>query len=557
MEYKSENRICQNCKKDFTIEPDDFNFYEKIKVPLPEKCPDCRQQIRMLFRNFKTLYKRSSSLSGKMIVSMYNPDVFFPVYDISEWWGDSWDATTYAINLDLSVPFLKQVYELLSKVPHFAIMNTQSTNCEYSNFSLRSKNCYLIFGCVESENCDYGHIVWYSVDCVDNLYINKCELCYECIDCIGSNRLLYSQECEACVDSIGLYDCRGCINCIGCVGLRQQSYNIFNQPVKKEAYQEFLLKYPLNKKGSIEYILNRKEELRKQKPSRSTFGSHNNNVSGDHIYHAHNVQKSFDIKNGGENSRYCYTVNKPIESQDISFTVDIEYGYQVLTAGHSSNIIGAHGVLESSDIYYSDTCYASKDLFGCVGLRNKQYCILNKQYTKEEYEILVPQIIENMKTTKDWGNFFPIWMSPFGYNEAIVNEYMPLLKEEAVAQGFKWRDNIPSTDGQETLKLENLPEDPVFYNANDLVKEILACENCRKNYRLINREIGFYKRLGLALPKKCFNCRHQARMNLRNPRTLNKTQCTSCGTIIQTTYPKEKHNQYKIYCEKCYQQEIY
>jgi hypothetical protein len=28
----------------------------------------------------------------------------------------------------------------------------------------------------------------------------------------------------------------------------------------------------------------------------------------------------------------------------------------------------------------------------------KEYCILNKQYTKEEYEILVPKIIEHMKT---------------------------------------------------------------------------------------------------------------------------------------------------------------
>ena len=29
-------------------------------------------------------------------------------------------------------------------------------------------------------------------------------------------------------------------------------------------------------------------------------------------------------------------------------------------------------------------------------LRNKSYCILNKQYTKEEYEELVPKIIEHM-----------------------------------------------------------------------------------------------------------------------------------------------------------------
>ncbi|KKT07962.1 MAG: hypothetical protein UV85_C0003G0087 [Candidatus Nomurabacteria bacterium GW2011_GWB1_43_19] len=32
---KQEIKTCQNCKKDFMIEPEDFNFYEKIKVPPP------------------------------------------------------------------------------------------------------------------------------------------------------------------------------------------------------------------------------------------------------------------------------------------------------------------------------------------------------------------------------------------------------------------------------------------------------------------------------------------------------------------------------------------
>jgi hypothetical protein len=34
MEYTPENKICQNCKGDFTIEPDDFGFYEKMNVCL-------------------------------------------------------------------------------------------------------------------------------------------------------------------------------------------------------------------------------------------------------------------------------------------------------------------------------------------------------------------------------------------------------------------------------------------------------------------------------------------------------------------------------------------
>ncbi|KKU51453.1 MAG: hypothetical protein UX74_C0027G0022, partial [Parcubacteria group bacterium GW2011_GWA2_47_10b] len=28
-----ETKTCQNCKNSFTVEPEDFGFYEKIKVP--------------------------------------------------------------------------------------------------------------------------------------------------------------------------------------------------------------------------------------------------------------------------------------------------------------------------------------------------------------------------------------------------------------------------------------------------------------------------------------------------------------------------------------------
>ena len=46
----SETRNCQNCKKDFTIEPDDFSFYEKMDVCQPKICPDYRARQRLSFR---------------------------------------------------------------------------------------------------------------------------------------------------------------------------------------------------------------------------------------------------------------------------------------------------------------------------------------------------------------------------------------------------------------------------------------------------------------------------------------------------------------------------
>ena len=86
------------------------------------------------------------------------------------------------------------------------------------------------------------------------------------------------------------------------------------------------------------------------------------------------------------------------------------------------------------NILYSFHCRNSSNLFACVSLRNKEYCILNKQYTKAEYETLVPKIIEHMKKTGEWGEFFPASISPFGYNETVAQEYFPLTREEALVQ---------------------------------------------------------------------------------------------------------------------------
>ncbi|MBU0626695.1 hypothetical protein KKH82_04680 [Patescibacteria group bacterium] len=83
---------------------------------------------------------------------------------------------------------------------------------------------------------------------------------------------------------------------------------------------------------------------------------------------------------------------------------------------------------------YCSCCRNIKDCFGCISLNNAQYCILNKQYTKVEYETLVPKIIEHMTKTEERGEFFPSSISPFGYNETVASEYYHLTKEEAIKQ---------------------------------------------------------------------------------------------------------------------------
>ena len=169
--------------------------------------------------------------------------------------------------------------------------------------------------------------------------------------------------------------------------------------------------------------------------------------------------------------------------------------------------------------------------------------------------MMVPKIIEHMKKAGEWGQFFPISLSPFAYNEAIVNEYLPLSKDEALKQGFKWQDEIPSTVGQETIAYDELPRNPSLYS-DDLLKQVLKCGHCKRNYKFISSEIAFYKRFGFALPSECFNCRHQRRMNARNRRDLWPGTCVKCSASFETSYNPDQQKEFKLHCEKCYQKEM-
>ncbi len=91
---KSEIRNCKNCQKDFTIEEEDFNFYERIKVPAPSWCPECRQFRRYAWRNERTLYRRNCDLCQKSTVTIYSPNKPYKVYCNECWWGDDWDSSS-------------------------------------------------------------------------------------------------------------------------------------------------------------------------------------------------------------------------------------------------------------------------------------------------------------------------------------------------------------------------------------------------------------------------------------------------------------------------------
>jgi hypothetical protein len=556
---KSETKNCQNCQKDFILEAEDFNFYEKIKVPPPTFCPSCRFQRRMAWRNDWHLFKKKDALTGKEIFSFLPEESPVKIYDRDYWISDAWDPMEYGQDYDFKRPFFEQFKDLLYRVPLPAHSMVYVTNCRYCANANSIKNCYLVRAASYTE--DSAYLIWDggSRECFDSHMTNKCELSYGNVNTATCYRTFFSVDCESCQEIILCKDCVGCNNCLASVGLRNKSYCIFNQQYAKEEYVKKINEFNLGSDKSFQSLKIQAYEYWLNFPQKYIHGRQNIKVSGDYIYESKNAVNCFRVV-GVEDSKFVQNILDIGSVKDCydysNFGQNAELIYESLVVG-----IGASNVKFSAQTYpnaknmtYCIFCNNSSDLFGCVSLRKKQYCILNKQYTKEEYEKIREHIINELKEKDLYGLMMPQEIAPFAYNESIAHDNFPLTEQEALAQGFRWEDDLQKTEGKETIQPTKIP-DCVKDILDSITEEILKCIDCNRNYKITEQELLFYKKMNIPLPRECFYCRHQNRIIRRGPYKFWDRQCAKCGKEITANYAPDRPE--IVYCEKCYQQEVY
>jgi len=591
----SETKTCQNCKSEFTIEPDDFSFYEKIKVQPPTWCPECRYIRRLLDRNEYNFCKRKCDATGKSIISIYRSDAPFPVYNQEYWKSDAWDPTQYGRDFDFSRPFFEQYEELRRAVPHLAMVNSNSVNSEYTNQAQNNKDCYMLVTSDRCEKCMYGSWCEKSFLCSDCYMTEKSEFCYECINVAKCSGCAWCYDCSDCIGVYLSSNCRGCSNCFGCVGLRNKQYHWFNENLGKEEYEKRLQTSHLNR-GFLQEAREKFSRLRLSIPVKFYHGMQTQSSSGDYIENTQRARSAFNCR---DNKDTAYMQDAWQQNEDCRDCTEIIVGqlsYETQGVDSPHRTIVARSCFNTiTDSCYCDMCFGTSNCFGCFGLKKGSYCILNKQYSKEEYVELKKKIIEHMEKTGEWGQYFPPEVSPFTYNESMAQDYFPLSKAEALAKGYSWRDR-EKQEYQVTIPASKLSE--TIAETNDsILNETIGCisqespgekENrplCVGAFRIVPLELEIYRKLQIPLPQKCFPCRRTDRFTLRNPRRLWKRGCQCrgkaddsqlttddkgasryanttahfhggepCPNEFETSYAPDRPE--IVYCESCYNSEI-
>jgi len=572
-----ETKNCVSCKKDFNIEAEDFDFYQKVGVPAPTFCPSCRFIRRLTFRNDRTLYKRTCDICQKDVISIYRPDGGIKVVCQKCWWSDDFDTTKFGKDYDFSKPFFEQYRELMREVPfvsNFIVDESRMVNSPYNNMVLDLRNCYMMFNADFDEDCGYGCEVENSKNCFDINLIHKSEMCYECINLQNCYRAFYSVDCESSSDIWFCRDCNGCTDCFGCVNLRKASYCIFNESMgSKQAYEERLEMLGLNSRKNLNELKLKVKEFWDGGVTKYMHEKQNDNVTGDYIYNSKNIKDSWMVYEGW-NIKYCQYLVAPNVKDSYDYTQfgnNVELHYEVLQGGNGGSNVRFSWFTpnENRDLDYCMQVMTSHDMFGCIGLRKKGFYILNKEYTEEEYKALRSKIIEQMNAIPyvdtnnipyRYGEFFPSDISPFAYNETTGQEFFPLSKEEAENKGYKWFTR-EQRNYQPTVTTQGIP-DTITEVSDHIINDIIECENkgdqkknCTTAFKVIDDEFGFYKRFNIPLPSKCPNCRHAERMTHRNLPIFHTIKCAfnGCDKEILTSYKEGTSN---LYCKEHYLQTV-
>ena len=254
------------------------------------------------------------------------------------------------------------------------------------------------------------------------------------MDLINSVRCfnsLFLLNCKDISDSAFLYDCRSCSDCLFCFNLRNKKYCFGNEQLSKEEFEK--------KKKEWDFSLLKDYEKAKKFFSEmmETLAWHRalqidicDNSSGNFIHNCKDCENCYMLSYHENCANVAFSGPHAKTILDSVGTVGGEMTYMCSLPVYCYDARFCFSTAHCRFIQYCAYLQNCHYCFGCCGLVNEDYCILNKKYSKEEYEKLVAEIIGHMKKNNEFGEFFPKHFAPNPYEESYSGFYFPKTVEQ-------------------------------------------------------------------------------------------------------------------------------
>jgi len=548
-------RTCRFSGKRFYIRPEDVSFYKRIRVPLPTLNPMERLRRRLAYQNTYNLFRTKSSSSGKTIIASYPPSTPFTIVEHQTWASDKTDPLLYGREYDHSQGFFEQFAKLQRDVPRPNLSLLDAVNSDYANRSGHIKDCYLVFDASNSEDCWYSSTIEKARNVLTCDFVMDTEIAYRCKYVEHSARVFFCEESKNCMDSYFLYECKNCTNCFGCANLQGKQYYFFNEYLGKEAYEKKLASINLGNREVLKHYTNKFEEIKKRALRPATRNQNATSSLGSGIVNSTNCYQCLVAYNA-EHVAYSFGFLGYRDCYDMAGGINGELSYESFGLENQYNVLFSSDTFNGRTIEYCDLCRNVSNCFGCVGLRNKKFCIFNKQYAESEYWKTVDEIKTAMMRDKTYGEFFPPQYHPIPYTISVALAFPGFGDiENAKRYGYDTQE-IPEEKADAKTNAV-LPLD-IKDASDDILTQPFFDARHKKQFRFIKPELEFHRQHNLALPDDSpLAWLAEARKSPAPPLCFDFSvrSCPKCGASIQTTYEPDQFKD-TVFCEQCYQAEV-
>ncbi len=424
--------------------------------------------------------------------------------------------------------FFKQFWWLFKVVPLRPLLTRwENERSTYADQIMSSKWCYLSNTVIhDCENIIYSlNVKDACANIFNSVYIqDNSHTIYSSLSVFRSSHIFFSQNILDSSNIWGSSNLQWCQECLFCDNLTNQSYCIYNIRYSKVEYIK-RKKQLLDPMKFIDFL--KKWTLENLATTDCTWSGI---VASDQVenwflvYQLHrwrNVMFSSWV-DGNENLIDSVFVWSPYGSDYCG----------VVCAGRGEHFYCSVNIIDNSNIYYSFYMEWCSFCLGCVWLKNKSFCIFNKQYTKDDWYKKVNQIFTEMDESGELGEFFPWRMNPYYFNDTVaslVTLDTEITKEECLWSWYLRRDSHISVDIPTWVDIITIDDlscyewwmcEWQFYSQRsvreswkilwewsqrtihpDILKKVIKDEQWN-HYRVIPMEVKFLKKHGLPLPRK-------------------------------------------------------
>lgn len=482
------------------------------------------------------LYKRKSDKSGRPIVSIFRPDCPYPVWHRDEWIES---AAPPSRDFDFDRPFFEQAWELFQKCPLPHAFQSNNENCEYTDDWYYSRNCYLCHSGQSNEDCRYS----YGCDSIKDVHCGvfsfESELCVDLINsirCFGSKFLL---NCRGVSDSSFLYDCRDCRNCAFSFNLRNKEYCFGNEQLSKEDFEAKMKEWDFSSHANYEKAKTYFAEMMETRAwHRALQIDQCEDSTGNLIHNCKDCENCYMLSYHENCANVSFSGPQARSCLDSIGTVGSELSFMTSLPVYCYDARFCFSTSHCRFVQYSAYLQNCKNCFGCCGLVNQEYCIFNKKYSKEEYEKLVPKIIEDMKKTGEWGQFFPPHFAPNPYDESYSGFYFPLSDDE---KGDFRKASSLEKSSMRTAELTEIPDSAKNMSMEQetwLCQQVFWDDKYKRPFSIQKADVDFCKRMNTPLPRTYYVSRMQKNLKwMPFNGELRETCCARSGVKIATNWP--------------------